>query len=198
MTFEFARFRLQLCFSFFALFSLMLLSGSGTVALLCFFSSLLHESGHLFFLALFHVDVRLISFSAGGILIERRDGGSCGLSGECLIALGGVIVNCLLCGAFWFCYAATNNRNCGVLCVVNGALAAMNLLPVRTLDSYRVLELLLYHRSPEKAGSALRRVSFGAVCISIFVCLCLFCCGHGNPSLAAVCVYLMLMHWKTE
>ena len=77
MTFEFARFRLQLCFSFFALFSLMLLFGSGTVALLCFFSSLLHESGHLFFLTLFHVDVRLISFSAGGILIERRDGGSC-------------------------------------------------------------------------------------------------------------------------
>lgn len=176
----------------------MLLLGGGTVALLCFCASLLHECGHLFFLMLFHVDVRLISFSAGGILIERRDGGSGGFLAECLIALGGIVVNLLLCGVFWLWYAATKNRNCGVLCVVNGALAALNLLPVRTLDFYRVLELLLYRRLPQKAGLLLRRVSLCAVCLSIIVCLCLFCCGHGNPSFAAVCVYLMLLHWKTE
>ena len=198
MTFEFQRFRLRFCFSFFALLSLMLLCGGGTVALLCFLSSLLHECGHLFFLALFQVDVGLISFSAGGILIERRDGGSCGMLAECLIALGGIFVNLLLCCVFWLWYAATKNRNCGVLCVVNGALALLNLLPVRTLDCYRVLELLLYRKVPQKAGLLLRRVSLVAVCVSISISLCLSCCGHGNPSLAAVCVYLMLLHWKTE
>lgn len=198
MTFEFRRFRLRLCFSFFALLSLMLLCGGGTVALLCFCSSLLHECGHLFFLWLFHVDVKLISVGAGGILIERRDGGFCGSRAECLIALGGILVNLVLCGVFLLWYAVAKNRICGVLCVVNGALAVLNLLPVRTLDCYRVLELLLYCRKPEKAGRVLRRVSFCAACLSCGVCVCLFCCGRGNPSFAAVCVYLMLLHWKTE
>ena len=176
----------------------MLLVSNGTIALFCFGSSLLHECGHLFFLRLFSVDVRLISFSAGGILMERRSGAFSGFLPECLIALGGIAVNLLLCGCFALCYSITEQRTFGVLGVINGALAVMNLLPVRSLDGYRVLELLCARRMPERYEQLTTCVSLTVVCVITAICICLFCCGLRNSSLAAVCVYLMLLHWKSE
>ncbi len=198
MTLEFRRFRLRFCFSFFALLSLMLLCGGGTVALLCFGASLLHECGHLLFLSVFHADVRLVSLGAGRILIDRRDGGNCGFFAELMIALGGILVNLLLCVVFGISYALRPSRTSGVMCVVNGVLAFLNLLPVRSLDCIRVMELLLQRCSAEQPDLILNRVSSATVCLFSAFCICLFCCGLGNPSLAAVCVYLIFLHWKTE
>lgn len=176
----------------------MLLCGGGTIALYCFGASLLHECGHLLFLAAFHADVRMVSFGAGRILIDRRDGCFCGFGAELLIALGGILVNLLLCAVFGILSTVQPNRTSAVLCIVNGVLAALNLLPVRSLDCYRVLELLLCRRRNERTELTLKRVSLITLCLFFAFCICLFCCGHGNPSLAAVCLYLMLLHWKTE
>lgn len=195
MTFEFSRFRLELRFSFFAVCALMLLCAEGTVALLCFGSSLLHESGHLLFLLLFSAGVRALSFGAGGIVIERSQT-FCGTARECVIALGGVFVNLAVSLSAWLCYRRTGAQTAAVLCLVNGALAALNLLPVRSLDCYRVLDLLLQQSGEDRRERLLRRVSSAAVCAICACCLLLFVLGIRNISLAAVCVYLMLLHGK--
>ena len=195
MTLEFCRFRLCVRFSFFAVAALMLLWSDGTIALLCFGSSLLHECGHLCFLLLFSAGVRELSFSAGGIVIVREHG-FCGIGPECVIALGGVGVNSILCVGAWVCYHRTGTQTFAVLCLVNGALAVLNLLPVRSLDCYRVLELLLQQWRVPRREKRLRLVSFVSVCAACFCCVLLFIVGIRNISLAAVCVYLILLHGK--
>ena len=175
----------------------MLLCG-GTVALLCFAASLLHECGHLLFLSLYDADFSMISFGAGGVVIERRDDCFCGFLPECMIALGGIFMNLLLCAVCGGVYCVNRSQVCGVLCVVNGVIAAVNLLPVRSLDCSRFFELLLFRFGCERTEPILKRVSLCTVCLFTLGCVCLFCCGFGNPSLAAVCVYMILLHWKTE
>lgn len=195
MTFEFRRFRLELRFSFFAVCALMLLCADGTVALLCFASSLLHECGHLLFLLVFSAGVRALSFGAGGIVIERSQS-FCGTARECVIALGGVLVNLALCDFAWLCCRTTGSQTAAVLCLVNGVLAGLNLLPVRSLDCYRVVDLLLQQSGAEQRERLLRRVSFAAVCAACTGCVLLYMIGIRNLSLAAVCVYLILLHGK--
>lgn len=195
MTFEFRRFKLHIGFSFFAVLGLMLLLSDGTITLLCFVSSLLHECGHLVFLLLFSADIRAVSFGAGGIVIERSNA-FCGAVPECFIALGGVMVNALLCFSAFLCYRKTNLQNAAVFCLVNGVLAGLNLLPVRSLDSYRVMDILLRRRLAEGAELTLTRISFASLVLFIVLCAAFYLSGVRNISLAAVCVYLMLLHWK--
>ena len=195
MTFEFRQFRLELRFSFFAVCALMLLCSDSTVALLCFGSALLHECGHLLFLLTFSAGVRALSFGAGGIVIERSRG-FCGTARECVIALGGVFVNLTLCLTTWICYRSTRTQPAAVFCIVNGALAALNLLPVCSLDCYRVADLLLQRRGTERREQLLRHISFAAVCAACLCSALLFLFGVRNLSLLAVCFYLMLLHGK--
>ena len=173
----------------------MLLWSDGTIALLCFGSSLLHECGHLSFLLLFSAGVRELSFGAGGIVIVRAHG-FCGTGRECVIALGGIGVNSFLCFGAWVCYHRVGTQTFAVLCLVNGALAALNLLPVRSLDCYRVLDLLLQQWQVPRREERLRQISFAAVCAACSCCVLLFLVGIRNISLAAVCVYLILLHGK--
>ena len=195
MTFEFRQFRLRFCFSFFALIGLMLLFSDGAVALVCLASSMLHEGGHLLFLVLFSADLRAVSFGAGGIVIERG-AAFCGTAQECLIALGGIFVNAALCLSAALCYGQSGSQTAAVLCLVNGVLAGLNLLPVRSLDCYRVLDLLLRKKAAANREILLQRISFAAVVSAFAGCIFLCLCGVRNLSLAAVCVYLMLLHWK--
>ncbi len=173
----------------------MLLCSESTVPLLCFGSSLLHECGHLLFLLLFSAGVRELSFGAGGIEIVRSQV-FCGTVRECVIALGGVLVNLVLCVTALLCRRGAESRTAAVLCLVNGVLALLNLLPVRSLDGYRVLDLLLQQSGTERRDILLRRASGAAVCAAFVCCALLFLFGVKNISLAAVCVYLMLLHGK--
>ncbi len=174
----------------------MLLSAGGTTALLCFGSAMLHECGHLLPLWAFGAGVEEVSFGAGGIVIVRGRGTFCGVWKECLIALGGIFVNCLLCFAAALWYDIERTQTALVLLVVNGALALLNMLPVQSLDFWRVLVLLCGHHGIQACDLLLRRVSLGAVVAFALLCAALTVCGVRNPSLWAVCGYLMYLHWK--
>jgi len=174
----------------------MLLSSGGTTALLCFGSAMLHECGHLLLLWAFGAGVREVSFGAGGIVIVRDGCAFCGTWKESLIALGGIFVNCLLCFAAALWYDKENTQTAQVLLVVNGALALLNLLPVQSLDFYRVLDLCLCRFDVPGRETVLRRVSLCAVVFFALCCAALTVCGVRNPSLWAVCGYLVYLHWK--
>jgi len=174
----------------------MLLSAGGTTALLCFGSAMLHECGHLLPLWVFGAGVREVSFGFGGIVIVRDVRAFCGTWKECVIAMGGIFVNCLLCFAAALWYDKEKTQTALVLLVVNLALALLNLLPVQSLDFYRVLDLCFAQFDVSGRETILRRLSLGAVIFSVLCCAALHICGVCNPSLWAVCGYLMYLHWK--
>lgn len=194
MTIDFGKTKLKIGFSFFLVASLMLLSSDSKIAFMCFFSSFAHELGHLFLMLAFSQKLRLISLGAFGIRIEKDESILQSYGRQALVALGGVFVNFVLCVASALCYCFFESSDAAVLFFVNVFIAALNLMPAKSLDAWNALCcVLMLKKSEEKANKVLSVVStvtvalFGAFCVLYFVFF------GFNASLAAVCIYLIFL-----
>ena len=197
MTLRFPSFSLHIGFSFFAVLALMLLLRDSQTALLCFVSALLHECGHLLLLRLFGARVRAVSFCAAGVVIERADAFLLPNSKEALAALGGVAVNGAFCLFSLLFRACLSQKTFFTLLYANLLLGGLNLLPVYPLDLWRALHALMEGRmEEERLERLLRGVSLGAVAVFCAFCVCYFWKIGRNPSLLAVCIYLMTLNLK--
>ena len=197
MTVDFGSFRLKFGFSFFAVLCLMLLLADGKTALLCFVSSMLHETGHLIFMKLFSCSVKSVEFGAAGIAIECQSENTVGYNGEFFIAMGGITVNAIICIASLVLFFLLENVISEVIFFINVFIAALNMLPVFPLDFSRALLALMMSRLDEAKAektvfliSDIAAVVFTAFCVLYFIFISL------NISLAAVCVYLILLNLK--
>ena len=197
MKFEFASFRLEFRFSFFAVLALMQLLCEERVTFVCFVSSILHECGHLCAMLLFGCRLRSVCFGAAGIVIERQSPYGVSACGEVCIALGGVFVNLLLCAAAFLAARKSENPLFYFALFANALLAALNLIPVYPLDAARALCAFLQNRiAPDLKARVLRIVSLaatglvigGSAVYTIFI--------SWNVSLLAVCVYLTVLNLK--
>ena len=196
MTLEFSSFSLRLRFSFFALLALMLLRGHRTAAL-CFLSAALHEGGHFLLLRLFGAEVHALTLTAAGAAIERAGAIPLPRGKETLVCLGGVGVNALLCGLSWVLRSRLPQALFRTLFLSNAAFGALNLLPVYPLDLWRALDAALEDRlPPAHLERLLRGLSlFGTAALST-LCVWYFLKNGRNPSLFAVCAYLILLNVK--
>ena len=174
MELKFSRCSLRVNFSFFAVLALMLLFRDRQTALVCFLSAMLHECGHLLLLGLFGARVRAVAFSGAGVVIERDDVLSLPGSREALAALGGVAVN-------------------GMLCLL--ALLLRRMLPEKTFAAlfFAAFEGRV---SREKLARVLMSVSRSATLLFCVFCGFYFWKIGRNPSLLAVCLYLLLLNVK--
>ena len=185
---------IRLCFSFFACFALMLLLSDGKTALICFFSSMLHEGGHLFFMLVFSQKVSEITFSAFGVRIDREGEVLLSYKKAALIALGGVFVNFFLCAVSAAVYLFLKSREAAVVFFVNLFLALLNLIPADKLDMWNALYCLLMEKfDEERTENVLSAVSGIAVALFCLFCLLYFVFIGFNISLLAVCLYLIYL-----
>lgn len=194
MTIRLGQTDIRLCFSFFACFALMLLLSDGKTALICFFSSMLHECGHLFFMLVFSQDIGAITLSAFGVRIDRKGERLLSYGKAALIALGGVFVNLFLCAAAAFWYIRFNFYEAAVLFFVNLFLALLNLMPADKLDMWNALGAILMKSNDEERTQKILAV-LSSVSVILFCAFCTFYfvfIGF-NASLLAVCTYLIYL-----
>lgn len=197
MTIDFGKTKLKLGFSFFLVAALMLVLSDGKIALMCFFSSMAHEGGHLLPMLAFSQKIRLISFGAFGVRIEREGESLQSYKRGAVVAFGGVAVNFLICAVSLCVWSANKNSNAAVLFFVNLFIAALNLMPAKSLDSWNALFCILMTRcEEEKTLKILSRVSFFAVALFGGFCVLYFFLFGFNVSLAAVFVYLIFLEFK--
>ena len=197
MELKFSRCSLRVNFSFFAVLALMLLFRDRQTALVCFLSAMLHECGHLLLLGLFGARVRAVAFSGAGVVIERDDVLSLPGSREALAALGGVAVNGMLCLLALLLRQMLPEKTFAALFCANALLGALNLLPVYPLDLWRALFAAFEGRvSREKLARVLMSVSRSATLLFCAFCGFYFWKIGRNPSLLAVCLYLLLLNVK--
>lgn len=185
---------IRLCFSFFACFALMLLLADGKTALICFFSSMLHEGGHLFFMLVFSQRVSAITFSAFGVRIDREGEALLSYKKGALVALGGVFVNFFLCAVGASAYAFLKSYEAAVLFWVNLFLALLNLIPADSLDMWNALYCVFMEKFDEGKTQNLL-AAFSAASVALFCAFCVFYfvfIGF-NISLLAVCIYLIYL-----
>ena len=197
MTVRVRAFSLKISFSFFAVLCVMLLLREKQTALVCFFSAMLHELGHLTFLRFFGARVSALSFGAAGVVIERADAFLLPAAQEALCALGGVFVNALLCLLSLLFHTFLPEKTVWTLFLSNALLGALNLLPVYPLDLWRALHAVLEPRlSPERLDAVMQSVSLSFLAAFAVFCAAFQRCIGRNVSLLAVLGYLLIMNLK--
>ena len=175
----------------------MLLLREKQTALVCFFSAMLHECGHLLCLRFCGAKINALSFGAAGVVIERADAFLLPAAQEALCALGGVFVNALLCLLSLLFHTFLPEKTVWTLFLSNALLGALNLLPVYPLDLWRALHAVLESRlAPERLDAVMQSVSLCFLAVFAAVCAVFQCCIGRNVSLLAVLGYLLIMNLK--
>lgn len=190
---------IRLDFSFAAAVALMLVLCDADTVLICIFSSLFHECGHLLMMLMLSELPKSVVFGAFGIRIERREGSLVSYRKEAVIALGGFFGNFVLmvCGALFylFCASQWSLR----LVAANGFIACFNLLPVRQLDMGRCLECAVcLSQNESKSEKMLDALSFVTLLLLSAGCLAYNIFIGVNISFIAVTIYLILISGLKE
>lgn len=185
---------ISVTFPFAATVVLMLLLCDEEIVIISVFSSLFHECGHLFFMAVFSSLPRLIEFGAFGIRIEKNENRLISYKKESLVAIGGIIGNVILSSVGMFFYLIEKSEWSLRLFAVNVFIALFNLITVRQLDAGRCLECIFSAFFDEEKGEhwldiiSAVSVLFVVVCCVIYNIFVSF-----NISFIAVTVYLILI-----
>lgn len=193
MTFVISSVKVQIRFSFFAVTAAMLFCARHEIVIICLLSSLFHECGHLFFLALFGERPERIVFAQFGIRIDRQQSVSLDYKKEAVIALGGIAMNFLLCVFFTAVYFICKNELLLYGVFSNILIAALNMMPIDMLDCGNFLRYMLLMRYDEqKTEKVLKRVSdiTALVMTALFVVYTI--CFSFNLSFAAVEIYVII------
>ena len=149
--------------------ALMVGAGRGTTLAVAALSALAHEGGHLLAARLCGAAVRSAVFSPVGGEI-RTAGRMLSYHKDIIIALAGPAVSAAAAGVFFLFYRLRPGDVPLQAAATNAVFAAVNLLPVRPLDGWRILRGILYRREVPDAEKRLR----GAGVFTVILIVLLF------------------------
>lgn len=194
MQLEYKKTRISLTFPFVAVITLMLILCEEEIVLISVLSSLLHEAGHLAFMILFSVRPSAVYLGAFGIRIERDEECPVSYKREALIAMGGIMFNCMLSVLGVSVYLAKGFLWAAELFAVNTFVALFNMLPIKLLDFGRCLEnLLMLKYGVAKCVRIMSVISLTAVATVTAACVLYNLSVGLNVSFIAVCVYIIFI-----
>ena len=181
MMFEFARFKLSLCFSFFAMTAVFLTLDTTGFGLLGIAACLVHEVGHFAAIAVTRAGIGGVELYGGGIRI-------CNIRQNTAVTLGG-------CAANFAVFAVLIRGSLPLLtfAVINLCIGCFNLIPVGLLDGRVFLEGQLTRRfAPRVAEALLRRVEVFCTAAVAFALVILLIGGNIGITAVFVAAYLVL------
>lgn len=175
---------IQLNFLFFAVLTIILLTDQTGIPVWALMASCIHESGHMAAFFCFGQPPKLISFELGGIRMAGQQMERLKPWQEVVILLAGSGVNFLAC----FLHLLGQQK---LFASIHLLIGCFNLLPVKSLDGGKLLELLFQRLfTPHLAYRMVQLCSWG-------FCLILLVSGaylayYLNFTLLAFGVYLLL------
>lgn len=191
MTIDIKGTQLRLNFSFALVLTLMLLFCRRDIVIMCTLASILHECGHIFFMRIFYQKILSIDFGVFGISIERTAADNLSYKKECIIALGGIIINFILAFLCIMYYYLMGSVLPLYFAIINILIALFNCVPIEALDMGRALTcLFMIKLEPMRAQRVLDIISFSFVNILAVLCVVYTAAYNINVSLIAVTVYL--------
>lgn len=175
---------IRLNFLFFAVLTVILLTDQTGIPIWALIASCIHECGHMVAFFCFHQTPRLISFELGGIRMQGQRMEQLKTWQEAVILLAGSGVNFLVS----FLHLAVQQN---LFASIHLLIGCFNLLPVKSLDGGKLLELLFQCIFPfHLAYRSVQICSWG-------FCLLLLIFGgylayHLNFTLLAFGIYLLI------
>ena len=199
MTFFIGKTVFRLSFSFVALIVVMVILCEDKIIIYSLISSLIHESGHLFFIFLLGDAPKRIELAAFGMRIDRADKPCISYKKEIFIALGGILFNLIICMFCLIINSIRANKILIELAVINAVITVINSFPVSDLDFGKALRfVLLIYTNKETSDRYADAVSFCFVCIFTALAV-LYIVFYGvNISLIAINLYLILITVKKK
>lgn len=169
-------------FSFFAAVTLLMLWGSGSVALYGMYACLLHESGHLVAMIILRRPVkRLIFYGAGIKLVQGENETLVKFTYQLAILAAGCMVNFVL-------YAVCG----GVFAMMNLLVGLFNMLPLCSLDGGKIISLCFYRiLSYERAVTAEKILRGINIVLIPAAAIAFYLAGAGNFTLYVTLIYLL-------
>lgn len=198
MTVEFGETELRLRFSFVAVITVMLLFCDEKIVLMSLFSSIIHESGHLFLMCLFGDRIHYVELSLFGMRIEKHSP-LLSYKKEALIAMGGILLNFLFALFGFVMYLVSKSEDFLFFIAVNGFIALINMIPVKILDFGRCIHCFLSQKYDEEKGEKIMDF-LSMLCALILSLLCVIYCIFIklNISFIAVSLYLNIITFKKK
>lgn len=194
MTVDIKETKLRLNFSFVLTVTLMLIFCRQDVVIMSLIASFFHEMGHILFMVVFGEKILSVDFGAFGIRIEKVNNRNISYKRECLIALGGIIINFVLAFLSIMYYYFIGDNFSLMFSLINILLASFNCVPLEVLDMGRALRCFLMLRLDyDKASKMLNAISFVFVNVLAAACLAYTAFYKINVSLIAVTVYLYII-----
>ena len=157
--------------------------------LLVFSAALIHEFGHLAAMFISGVNVEKITVYPFGFDI-RTSSQVRSYKQEIFIKSAGILINIT---ALFFCVPFMENVYISFFMLSNIVLAALNILPVNSLDGGGILEcLLLMYMNPIIVTRIMKAVSFVFIVILWIVAVYILFYTNYNFSLLILCGYLFV------
>jgi len=175
----------EIKFSFPAVLAVILCTDAKGTAGLCILACILHELGHILVMLLEGRPPERIIFCGGGIKLKGN------LSKSIPSVIGGCAVNFILFVLFYFCGGDYNLKLFGVINLLTGI---FNLIPIRPLDGYNLLEKVSVKIfSPKTAISFMRIAEITAAVICAPLIILFFWDSGINFSLVVFLFYLFVV-----
>lgn len=160
----------------------------GFTLLVPLLAALLHELGHIAVMLCCNIGIRRINLSLFGAEISGADIGSAGRAAQIAVYAAGAAAN-LVCGLVAECFGFGFFAGCSY------ALAAVNLLPIQTLDGGCIVAAML---SDCKYGHIIIRLFSGLSLFLLWLAASyLLLLSGGNLSLLMLIVYLFVTIYLT-
>lgn len=184
----------RLTFSFVAVIVLMLIFCDESIVMMSVVSSVIHESGHLFFMIASGDKPQKVELGIFGMRIDRAFNTVLSYKKEALIALGGIIFNLFFCLVCFLFYCADKKENLLKLIVVNLLVACVNAFPVSVLDMGRAIKyILLSFFSEGKCEIISEKISYLSVILMLVFTVSYSFIYGVNISLIILTVYLYII-----
>lgn len=197
MVFNIKGIKIEITFPFVAFISFIISLDAPSNVLITVFTSMLHETGHLFTMISSGNKPQKVRFELTGINIIRNQETVISTKNEILISLGGPLINALMTVVSCVILPFYNNEKLLAFACINLILMTFNLLPVKKLDGGRILYFLLSIKYDFAACSTVLKITSLFFITVIFIWgIYIFIASSYNFSLIIIAVFLFISYFN--